>query len=139
MLKSKDQQLSIYSILYNKIPENHILRILRDEVDFSFINELLEDSYCKNFGRPAKEPELLVKLLVLKQLDDVSDEIVILNSSLNLAYMYFLGINPDDGLPDSSLLSKFRTKKLEGNLTIDDVIAEINHQCVKRNPKKFRN
>ena len=33
---------------------------------FSFINELLADSYCKNNGRPAKEPELMLKLLFLQ-------------------------------------------------------------------------
>jgi hypothetical protein len=42
MLKEIDNQLSIYSVLYNKIPENHTLKILRGELDFSFINELLK-------------------------------------------------------------------------------------------------
>ena len=28
MLKDKNNQLSIYSILYNKIPENHILKLI---------------------------------------------------------------------------------------------------------------
>ncbi|MBP1948334.1 transposase [Virgibacillus litoralis] len=63
MLNNDDAQLSIYSVLYNKIPENHMLKLIRDEVDFSFINELLEDFYCKYYGRPAKEPELMIKLL----------------------------------------------------------------------------
>jgi len=91
-------QLSIYSILYNKVPENHTLKILKDEVDFSFINEKLEKSYCKRYGRPAKEPELMVKLLVLQNLYNLSDVRVIEEASLNLAYMYFLGINPEDEL-----------------------------------------
>ena len=52
-------QLSFYSLLYFKIPENHTLKLIKDAVDFSFINQLLEDSYCKYYGRPAKEPELM--------------------------------------------------------------------------------
>jgi hypothetical protein len=32
-------------------------------VDFSCIKELLADSYCAKFGRPAKEPEMMMKLL----------------------------------------------------------------------------
>lgn len=50
MLKDKNAQLSIYSILYNKIPENHILKLINNAVDFSFINKLLEKSYCKYYG-----------------------------------------------------------------------------------------
>ena len=132
MLKDKDMQLSIYSVLYNKIPKNHQLKILKDELDFSFINIELEKTYCKYYGRPAKEPELMVKLLVLQYLYNLSDERVIEEASLNLAYMYFLGINPEDDLPHPSLLTKFRKNKLEGNLTIDDIISKIVKQCVDK-------
>ncbi|MBP1948366.1 transposase [Virgibacillus litoralis] len=106
MLNNDDAQLSIYSELYNKIPENHMLELIRDEVDFSSINKLLETSYCKYYGRPAKEPELMIKLSVLQYLYNLSDERVIEEASLNLAYMYFLGINPEDSLPHPSLLTK---------------------------------
>lgn len=126
-------QLNIYSLLYDKIPENHILRILNENVDFSFINELLEDSYSKYYGRPAKEPELMVKLLVLQYLYNLSDVRVIEDASLNLAYMYFLGINPDDKLPHPSLLAKFRRHRLdeEAGITVDDINTEIIKQCVE--------
>src|SRR5699024_10446566 len=132
MLKEKDMQLSIYSILYNKVPKNHTLKILRDEVDFSFINKKIEKAYCKRYGRPDKEPELMVKLLVLQNLYNLSDVRVIEEASLNLAYMYFLGINPEDELPHPSLLTKFRKDKLEGNLTMDEIMAETIQQCVEK-------
>ena len=96
MLRHKPKQLSFHSLLYNKIPKNHILKKISSVVDFSFINKLLENSYCKEFGRPAKEPELMCKLLFLQHLYNLSDELVIAESELNLAYMYFLGINPED-------------------------------------------
>jgi transposase len=66
MLREKDQQLSFHSDLYFKIPETHLLKRIEKAVDFSFINELLADSYCKNNGRPAKEPEMMMKLLFLQ-------------------------------------------------------------------------
>ena len=53
--ENKERQNSFYSVLYEKIPESHILKQIDKAVDFSFINDLLESSYCKNFGRPAKE------------------------------------------------------------------------------------
>lgn len=66
MLKIEQKQLSLYSILYNRIPENHILKSINNVVDFSFINKLLEESYCRYYGRPAKEPEMMAKLLILQ-------------------------------------------------------------------------
>ena len=92
---------------------------------------MLEDSYCKNFGRPAKEPEMMCKLLFLQHLYILSDEKVIEEANLNLGYMYFLGINPEDELPDKSLLSKFRTQRLE-EATLDEIITEIVRQCVEK-------
>lgn len=131
MLKDKNMQLSIYSILYNRIPENHILKLINNAVDFSFINKLLEKSYCKYYGRPAKEPELMIKLLVLQYLYNLSDQRIIEEASLNLAYMWFLGINPEDELPHPSLLAKFRVHRLE-EVSMDEIIVEVVNQCVKK-------
>lgn len=124
MLKDKNMQLSIYSILYSKIPENHILKLINNTVDFSFINILLENSYCKYYGRPAKEPEMMAKLLILQYLYNHSDIQVIEETSLNLAYMWFIGINPEDDLPDPSLLAKFRTHRLK-ETTLDVLFKRL--------------
>ena len=131
MLKKEPKQLSLYSILYNRIPENHLLKKINCAVDFSFINKLVEDSYCKYFGRPAKEPEMMLKLLILQYLYNLSDIQVIDETRVNLAYMWFVGINPDDELPDPSLLAKFRTQRLK-ETTLDDIIKEIVKQCVEK-------
>lgn len=132
MLKNAPKQLSLYSILYDKIPKKHILRLINEAVDFSFINKLLEDSYSKKMGRPAKEPEMMAKLLILQYLYNLSDTKVIEETSLNLAYMWFIGINPDEDLPDPSLLAKFRTQRLK-DTSVDDIIKEVVHQCVENN------
>ncbi|MGB9763667.1 MAG: IS1182 family transposase [Minisyncoccia bacterium] len=131
MLKNELKQLSLYSILYNKIPENHILKRINSVVDFSFINSMLEDSYCKYYGRPAKEPEMMAKILILQYLYSLSDVQVIDETSVNLAFMWFIGINPEDDLPDPSLLAKFRTQRLK-ETTLDDIIKEIVKQCVEK-------
>jgi transposase len=131
MLKNELKQLSLYSTLYNKIPENHILKSISRVVDFKFINKLLEGSYCKYYGRPAKEPEMMAKLLILQYLYNLSDVQVIEETGVNLAYMWFIGINPEDELPDPSLLSKFRTQRLK-ETTLDDMIKEVVRQCVEK-------
>lgn len=130
MLKNEPKQLSLYSILYNKIPQNHILKLINDAVNFKFINKLLENSYCKFYGRPAKEPEMMCRLLILQYLYTLSDEQVIEDTMLNLAYMWFIGINPEEDLPDPSLLAKFRKQRLK-ETTLDDIIKEVVLQCVE--------
>ena len=131
MLKNVPHQLSIYSVLYDKIPSDHILKVVATHVDFTFINELLKDSYCKNLGRPAKEPEMLTKILILQYLYNLSDVKVIAEARLNLAYMWFLGLNPEDDLPDASLLAKFRRHRLK-ETSVDDIIQEVVRQCVEK-------
>lgn len=78
-----------------KVPENHTLKLINKAIDLSFVTKLLEKSYNKYYGRPAKDPELMIRILILQYLYNLSDEKVIKESSLNLAYMWFLGINPD--------------------------------------------
>ena len=89
LLNNQVKQTSFYSVLYDRIPENHILKLIEKAVDFSFINEMLEDSYCKHFGRPAKEPEMMMKLLFLQYLYNLSDVKVIEEASVNLAFLWF--------------------------------------------------
>ena len=66
--QSSGKQLSFYDTLYDRIPKDHLLKKIDAAVDFSFINELLVDSYSRTLGRPAKEPELMMKLLFLEYL-----------------------------------------------------------------------
>ena len=40
MLKDQEKSSNIDSVLYNKIPKNHILKLIHDHIDFSFINLL---------------------------------------------------------------------------------------------------
>ena len=87
MLKSEVHQLNFMSILYNKIPENHILKLINSAISLSFVNDLLKDSYCSNFGRPAKEPEMMMRILMLQKLYNLSDENVMDELSVNLAYI----------------------------------------------------
>ena len=131
MLRPNQNQTNFFSVLYDRIPEDHLLKRISKAVDFSFINELLADSYCANFGRPAKEPELMAKLCILERLYNLSDVKVIEEANCNLAFLWFLGLNPDDPLPDPSLLAKFRTQRLK-DISLDEILTEIVRQCVEK-------
>ena len=129
--QNSGKQLSFYYTLYDRIPEDHLLKKIDTAVDFSFINELLVDSYSRTLGRPAKEPELMMKLLFLEFLYNLSDQRVLEEANCNLAYLWFLGLNPEDALPHPSLLAKFRTQRLK-DITLDEVISEIIHQAIEK-------
>lgn len=86
-----------YEGLYEAIiPSNHMLRRLKENIDFSFVNPMLRKQYCEAFGRPAKEPEMMFKLLLLKKQYDLSDERLISSAQTDMAYKYFLGLSPED-------------------------------------------
>jgi transposase len=129
---SADRQLkaSFHSELYNLIPEDHLLRKINEAVDFSFIYELVRPSYCEYYGRPANEPELLFRLLFLQYLYGLSDERMIQEAQVNLAYKWFLGLNPEDTLPDPSQLSRFRNHRL-GASQINEILQVLVKQCVE--------
>lgn len=116
MLKDNSQMvldLSPYQGLYEVIiPRDHILRRLKENIDFSFVNPMMRKQYCENFGRPAKEPEMMFKLLFLKKLYDLSDERLISSAQTDMAYKYFLGLSPEDKMIGPSLLTKFRKTRI---------------------------
>jgi len=62
-------------------------------VDFSFVNEVVKDRYTPDFGRPAEDPEFMLRLCLLQYLYGDSDREVEDNARINLAYKYFLGLS----------------------------------------------
>ena len=65
-LKDKPQEeLFPFVEMEKLIPEHHILRLIDRYVDFSFIDELVDHTYSETTGRPAEDPELMVRILTL--------------------------------------------------------------------------
>jgi len=133
MLINKVQyELSEYKDLYERIiPKDNILRRIKENIDFSFVNPMLKKSYCEHFGRPAKEPEMMFKLLFLKKLYDLSDEKLIENANMHMGYKYFLNLNPEDEVVDSSLLTKFRKTRITEDI-LEEILKETVQQAIKK-------
>lgn len=130
-----DKQLSYtyYSSLYDElIPKSHFFRRLKESIDFTFVNEELKESYCQRFGRPANEPEFMFKLLFLQRLKNFSDREVIEEASYNIAYKFFLDINPEDRLCDPSLLTVFRKKRIQSEKTLEIFLEKIVIQAIEK-------
>jgi transposase len=138
LIETSFKQASFYSQLYHMVPESHLLKRINAAISLSFINELLADRYCRNFGRPAKEPEMMLRIQILKYLYNLSDEQLMQDLAVNLAYKWFVGLNPEDPLPETSLLTKFRTQRLQ-DISLDQIITEIVRQCVEKGIIKSSN
>ena len=86
---------------------------------------MLRKQYCEHFGRPAKEPEMMFKLLFLKKLYDLSDEILISSAQTDMAYKYFLDLEPEAKMIAPSLLTKFRKTRITEDILEAGLDEEI--------------
>lgn len=126
--ENRQMKLSQYRSLYDVIvPKDNLLRKIKENIDFSFVNPMLREQYCENFGRPATEPEIMFKLMFLKKLYDLSDEQLVQNAYVNMAYKYFLDLDPEDGMIDSSLMTKFRKTRIT-----EDILAEMLKETIRQ-------
>lgn len=65
---------------------------LANEIDWGHIEEALSVFYCHDNGRPALPIRLMSGLLMLKQLENLSDENLVLQCKRNPYYQYFCGL-----------------------------------------------
>ena len=133
MLKPKSPQESFFgSYLYDRIVHvDHLLRKINQVVDFSFARQILQDRYHPDIGRPAEDPEFLLRLCLLQYIYGDSDRQVVENARLNLAYKYFLGLAVDAEVPDYTTISYFRTQRL-GEEKFQLVLEQIVRQCIEK-------
>ena len=91
---SHDRQLSFFSSdLMSQLDTKDPLLILAQRIKW----QEFEDSFIKHYslttGRPSKPIRLMVGLLILKQLENLSDEAVALQFKRNPYYQAFCGLN----------------------------------------------
>jgi len=135
MLRDNSQtklSLSPYQGLYDiVVPKNNLLRKIKESIDFSFVNPMLRKQYCERFGRPAKEPEMMFKLMFLKKVYDLSDERLISGAQTDMAYKYFLDLAPEDEIIDPSLLAKFRKTRITEDI-LEEMLQETIRQAIEK-------
>src|SRR4030066_1098623 len=133
MLKPKSPQESFYgSYLYDRIvPSDHLLRKINQVCHFSFTGQILQDRYNPAIGRPAEDPEFMLRLCLLQYIYGDSDRQAVENARLNLAYKYFLGLAVDSEVPDYTTISYFRAQRL-GEEKFRSVLEQIVEQCIDK-------
>ena len=131
----KTQQQNEYEIvlLDELVPQDHLLRKIDAAVDFSFIHDICKDLYSPDNGRPAIEPELLFKMLLLGYLYDIKSEVKIAQAvNENIAFKWFLGLKLTEKGPDHATISINRVRRFKDNNIAEQIFDEILHQCIAK-------
>jgi len=112
-----------YGTLRDMLDMNDSLIALANAIEWKNIEDSLSKFYDPINGRPAKPIRLMAGLLMLKQLENLSDENVVLQWKRNPYYQYFCGMHDyQAALPcDSTELVKFRNRI--GSVGIDAIFG----------------
>lgn len=87
-----NQQNLFYSPLSDMLDMNDPLIALANAIDWKIFENEFAGFYSKD-GCPAKPIRLMVGLLILKQLENLSDESIVIQWKRNPYYQYFCGYN----------------------------------------------
>lgn len=85
------QQNLFHAELFSQLDQRDLLIKLANTLNWSVFEGAFSKHYCHNNGRPSKPIRLMVGLLILKQLENLSDENVVLQFKRNPYYQYFCG------------------------------------------------
>lgn len=122
------------------IPQNHLLRQIKDCVNFDFIYEKAAP-YYSNAGRKSTDPIILTKMLLIgylygiKSKRNLEEEV-----SLNLAYCWFCGLDLMQRVPDHSTFSQNRKQRFKNAGIFREIFNEIvlhtvhtARNCIRKN------
>lgn len=128
----KPSELEFVSI-DSLVPADHLLRRIERAVDFSFIRGKVAGLYCADNGRPAIDPVVLFKMLLIGYLFGIRSERKLCQEiQVNVAYRWFLGFTLKDKVPDSSTLSQNRRRRFRESTLYQEIFDEIVLLAVKK-------
>ncbi len=115
--------------LEQKVPKNHFLRKIQEQIDFDFIYHEVKDYYGDN-GNVSIPPPVILKMMLLLVLYNVRSERELMETiPLRLDWLWFLGYDLDSEVPDHSVLSKARSRW--GVEAFRNFFERIVWQCVE--------
>lgn len=114
------------------VPKEHLLRIIDKAIDWSFIYDLVKDTYSADTGRPSIDPITLIKIPFIQYLYGIkSMRQTIKDIEVNVAYRWFLGLELDEKVPHFSTFGKNYTRRFEGTDLFEKIFQHILEECYK--------
>ena len=120
MMGRIDNQMQLLILdLDSMIPENHLLRQIKNSVNFDFIYEKAS-SFYSHTGRKSIDPVVMIKMLLIGYLYGIKSERRLEEEvSLNLAYRWFCELDLMQKIPDHSTFSQNRRRRFRDFIVIN--------------------
>ena len=132
MMGKQNGQLQMVILdIDSMIPEGHLLRRIKNCVNFDFIYEKAAP-YYSHVGRKSVDPVILIKMLLIGYLYGIKSERRLEEEvSLNLAYRWFCGIDLMQRVPDHSTFSQNRRRRFQDAGIFREIFNEIVLECIQ--------
>lgn len=128
--QTRTESLCYYFRLEDQIPKDHLLRIIDEQIDLSFVRERVKSLYSAT-GRPSIDPEVLLRLLLLGYLYGISSERRLREEvRMHRAYRWFTRLDFEQEIPDHSRFSKNRHGRFRQWGVFREVFEEIVRRCL---------
>ena len=125
------RQVGLYT-LDELVPKDHFLRKVEETIDFTFIYDLVEDSYFSDNGRPSLDPVLLVKIPLIQCFYGIrSMRQTIKDIEVNTAYRWFLGLSLDDKVPHFTTYGKNYSRRFQNKELLAHIFSRVLHQVLE--------
>src|SRR5713226_1096761 len=129
--QTRTESLFYYFRLADQIPEDHLLRLIDQHIDLSFVRERVKSFYSAT-GRPSIDPEVLLRLLLVGYLYGITSERRLLEEvRMHLAYRWFTRLDFEQEIPDHSTFSKNRHGRFRQAGVFREVFEEIVRRCLE--------
>lgn len=135
MFNSPEYKQGQFEFVYieNLVPQDHLLRKIKNYIDFSFIHEKVRHLYCQDNGRPCIDPVVLFKMLFIGYLYGIrSERQIVREVEVNIAYRWFLGLSLTDKVPHHSTISQNRRRKFNNTDIFQEIFDEIVLQAIQK-------
>ena len=129
--QTRTESLLYYFRLEDQIPADHLLRLIDQHIDLSFVRERVKSLYSAT-GRPSIDPEILLRLLLVGYLYGITSERRLLEEvRMHLAYRWFTRLDFEQEIPDHSTFSKNRHGRFRHAGVFREVFEEIVRRCLE--------
>ena len=132
MMKKQTGQIQMVILdIDSMVPESHLLRQIKNCVNFDFIYEKTVPYYSK-VERKSIDPVILIKMLLIGYLYGIKSERRLGEEvSLNLAYRWFCGLDLMHRVPDHSTFSQNRRRRFKDASIFREIFNEIVLKCIQ--------
>ena len=130
--KDKNRKQIQYFCMDDLVPEDHLLRLIEEAIDWDFIYDLVQDKYSPDWGRPSMDPVTLIKIPFIQYLYGIrSMRQTIKEIEVNVAYRWFLGLDMLDPVPHFTTFGKNYTRRFKDTDLFEQIFSKILEDCYK--------